>query len=85
MSEQLAKGDIMAAKKMYKAIKAVSVFIVLINGSLLYWFHVSVIAAFTSNQHLIQDAAKLVELVCVNTMLDSYKGMLKGISKAIRI
>jgi len=85
VSKQLQKGNHKKADQIYIALKIVSMLIIFINSSLMYAFHNIIVCAFTSNQKLVAVAAHPILLVCLNTMLDSYKGMLKGIAKAHNI
>lgn len=82
---QIGAGDVPKAKKYYKLLFVVSLWIVILQAGSLYVFQEWVVATFTSNGNMQRIVNNLMLLIQLNSIPDSLKGMLKGVIKALAL
>mmetsp|Transcript_42311 Transcript_42311/g.64894 ORF Transcript_42311/g.64894 Transcript_42311/m.64894 type:complete len:206 (-) Transcript_42311:19-636(-) len=85
VGQQIGKGDVSMARKMYSTFKVNTAIILVVTSSMVFLFKEQLMRAFTSKESVVEVALGVIWLISINTFPDSYKGMLKGIIKALGI
>ena len=82
---QIGAGNVPKAKKYLKLLFNVGIVIVLLQGTLLYIFRETVIKLFTQDKSMANVVCNLMFIICISSIPDSLKGMMKGVIKALEL
>jgi MATE family multidrug resistance protein len=85
IGQQIGKGDLNKAKQFYRSFRIVMVINMLLSCLFLYMIRIPLICMFTKDQKLIDLAESVIWILTFSTFPDGYKGMLKGVVRAIGI
>jgi len=85
IGQEIGKNDVVNAKLYYNAFEILTTIILIILSILVYAFSDFLISIFTSEAQINLELQKLMWVFSINTFPDCYKGMLKGVIKALGI
>ena len=85
VGQEIGKGDVPNAKLYYRAFEIITTLILICTSTLVYVFSDALISIFTTEVRINAELQKLMWVFSLNTFPDCYKGMLKGIIKALGI
>jgi len=85
VGQEIGKGDVPNAKLYYRAFEIITTIILICTSTLVYLFSDALISIFTTEKQINAELQKLMWVFSLNTFPDCYKGMLKGIIKALGI
>jgi Na+-driven multidrug efflux pump len=83
IGEQIGKQDIPAARRYYFTHFAVALTLYLLWCSNLYLFEEQLISCYTKIAEVKQKCHSVILIILVYLLVDSFKGVYKGISKAM--
>ena len=85
IGQQIGKGDLNKALKFFDALKVVAAIGMTVSSCLLYFFKRQIMGFFTSDQNLLESALSVTWVLTFSTFPDGFKGMLKGVIRALGI
>merc|ERR1712166_1266991 len=85
IGQEIGKNNVVNAKLYYHAFEILTTIILVILSILIYSFSDFLISIFTSEAQINLELQKLMWVFSINTFPDCYKGMLKGVIKALGI
>lgn len=85
VGQEIGKADVPNAKLYYRAFEIITTIILICTSTLVYVFSDALISIFTTEKQINAELQKLMWVFSLNTFPDCYKGMLKGIIKALGI
>ena len=80
---QIGKGDIPKAREFYDSFKIVTTCILLISCSIIYSCKEPLVEMFTDEKMVTDRALTIIWLISFAAFPDGYKGMMKGIIRAL--
>jgi Na+-driven multidrug efflux pump len=83
VGQEIGKGDVVKAKEYYRLFSIVTVIMISCTSLCVYIFKEQIVKLFTDKENIINISLSIIWLISFNTFPDGYKGMLKGIIKAL--
>lgn len=80
---QIGKGDIEKAREFYDSFKIVTACLLFITSTCIYLFKEPLVRMFTDEELVTDKALTIIWLISFATFPDGYKGMMKGIIRAL--
>ena len=85
VGQALGYLDVELARSLYRTFKYLSTFIILLVMFLFYFYSAFIVSIYTDLPGIQREALSAVGLILMNIFPDLFKGMLKGIIKALGI
>lgn len=73
----------MKAKMFYKTFQKITITVVVVNSAIIYIFQEQIFNIFTNNEEIKSLLRSLIYLICLLHVPDAYKGMMRGLMKAL--
>ena len=83
IGRQIGKGDVPKAKQFYKTFQRITAAMVATTSLLVYFFKEKIVSLFTGDQSVQSTAASVIWIISFSNFPDGYKGMLKGVVRAL--
>ena len=83
IGQEIGRGEISLAKQIYNEFLKISTILILITCFLVWKYKSQYISIFTENDQIYSTATQVIYLISLNTFPDCFKGMLKGVIKAL--
>ena len=83
VGQEIGKGNVAKAKEYYRLFSILTVIIVTFTSLNVFLFKEQILRLFTDKEKLVQTSVAIIWLISFGTFPEGYKGMLKGIIKAL--
>ena len=77
--------DLKKAFLFYRQFNQVTVVILILTSLMIYLFKDFIASCFTKDENVVNIVTSIIWLISFNTFPDGYKGMLKGMIKALEL
>ena len=83
IGRQIGKGDVQKAKLFYKSFQWITTCMVATTSILVYFLKERIISLFTTDTRIQKTATSVLWIISLSNFPDGYKGMLKGVVRAL--